>query len=430
MRAIDIIEKTQHKIELTEKEIQFLIDSYVKGKTPDYQISAWLMAVYFNSLTIKELHYLTKAMLHSGDIIDLSSIKGLKVDKHSTGGVGDKTTLIIAPLAASCGCVMAKLSGRGLGHTGGTLDKLESIPGVSVNFTEEQFIKQVKDINVAVIGQTQNLVPADKLLYALRDVTCTVESLPLIASSVMSKKLASGTDVICLDVKFGNGAFMKTKDRAIELFHLMIDIAKAAKKHAVCFVSDMNHPLGYGIGNRIEVLEAIDCLKNKGPKAVTDICTEIVSYMVYYSGIKPTLEESTKFVLSKLEDGSAYNKFIEMIKAQGATIDSFDNFVNVKEIIPLYAKESGYIKEINALTMGLCSMRLGAGREQVNDPVDPNVGIILSKKIGDYVNKGDKLLDIYKNDKFDDELIDDLYGSYSFSDKPIDEESYATLIIE
>lgn len=430
MRAIDIIEKTQHKIELTEKEIQFLIDSYVKGKTPDYQISAWLMAVYFNSLTIKELHYLTKAMLHSGDIIDLSSIKGLKVDKHSTGGVGDKTTLIIAPLAASCGCVMAKLSGRGLGHTGGTLDKLESIPGVSVNFTEEQFIKQVKDINVAVIGQTQNLVPADKLLYALRDVTCTVESLPLIASSVMSKKLASGTDVICLDVKFGNGAFMKTKERAIELSHLMIDIAKAAKKHAVCFVSDMNHPLGYGIGNRIEVLEAIDCLKNKGPKAVTDICTEIVSYMVYYSGIKPTLEESTKFVLSKLEDGSAYNKFIEMIKAQGATIDSFDNFVNVKEIIPLYAKESGYIKEINALTMGLCSMRLGAGREQVNDPVDPNVGIILSKKIGDYVNKGDKLLDIYKNDKFDDELIDDLYGSYSFSDKPIDEESYATLIIE
>lgn len=430
MRAIDIIEKTQHKIELTEKEIQFLIDSYVKGKTPDYQISAWLMAVYFNSLTIKELHYLTKAMLHSGDIIDLSSIKGLKVDKHSTGGVGDKTTLIIAPLAASCGCVMAKLSGRGLGHTGGTLDKLESIPGVSVNFTEEQFIKQVKDINVAVIGQTQNLVPADKLLYALRDVTCTVESLPLIASSVMSKKLASGTDVICLDVKFGNGAFMKTKERAIELSHLMIDIAKAAKKHAVCFVSDMNHPLGYGIGNRIEVLEAIDCLKNKGPKAVTDICTEIVSYMVYYSGIKPTLEESTKFVLSKLEDGSAYNKFIEMIKAQGATIDSFDNFVNVKEIIPLYAKESGYIKEINALTMGLCSMRLGAGREQVNDPVDPNVGIILSKQIGDYVNKGDKLLDIYKNDKFDDELIDDLYGSYSFSDKPIDEESYATLIIE
>ena len=422
MRAIDIIDKTEHKIELTEEEIKEFIMGYVKGDIPDYQVSAWLMAVYFNGLTKKETYYLTKAMLNSGDKIDLSSIKGIKVDKHSTGGVGDKTSLVLGPLAASCGCIMAKLSGRGLGHTGGTLDKLESIPGVTIQLSDERFMNQVKDIHLAIAGQTANLVPADKKLYALRDVTGTVQSLPLIASSIMSKKLASGSDVICLDVKFGSGAFMKTVKDAVELSKEMISLAKEAGKKAVCFVTDMEHPLGKAIGNRIEVKEAVDCLNNKGPKDLEDICVDICAYMVYCSGISKTYEEGLKIAYSHLRDGSAYKKFLEMINAQGATTNDFDHLVQAKEIIPLYSKEEGYIKRIDALTLGISAMMLGAGRENKDDDIDPNVGIFLNHQVGEYVKKGEKLLDIYRDDKWDDSIIDKLYGAYSYSKVPLEEE--------
>ena len=422
MRVIDIIEKNKNKIELTEEEITWFIDEYVKGNIPDYQVSAWLMAVNFNSLTKKETYYLTKAMLNSGDKIDLSSIKGIKVDKHSTGGVGDKASLVVGPLAAACGCVMAKLSGRGLGHTGGTLDKLESIPGVTISLSEERFLNQVNTVHLAIAGQTQNLVPADKKLYALRDVTGTIKSIPLIASSIMSKKLASGADVICLDVKFGSGAFMKTTDEAIELSNEMISLANQAGKKAVCFITDMESPLGKAIGNRLEVLEAINCLKGKGPKDLENICTEIVSYMVFVSGIRNSKEEAKKLVYEKLRDGSAYNKFLEFINAQGATTNTFDeSFVSCKEIIPLLSKKEGYIAKIDALTLGLVSMRLGAGRETKEDSIDPNVGIVLNHQCNEYVKVGEPLLYIYKNDKWDENIISDLYNAYSFSDKPIKE---------
>ena len=421
MRAIDIIEKTRDKIELTEVEIKEFIDAYVKGEIPDYQMSAWLMAVYFNGLTKQETYYLTKAMLYSGDRIDLSSLPGIKIDKHSTGGVGDKTSLVLGPLSVACGCTMAKLSGRGLGHTGGTLDKLESIPGVTIRLSEERFLNQVKDIHLAIAGQTQNLVPADKLLYALRDVTGTVRSLPLISSSIMSKKLAAGADVIGLDVKYGSGAFMKNIPEARALSQEMISLGNMGGKKVVCFISDMDSPLGKAIGNRLEVKEAVDCLNNKGPKDLEVLCVEICAYMTYYSGITHSYEEGIKLALSKLRDGSAYKKFIEFINMQGATTNDFsDNFIECKEIIPLKSKVSGYIKRIDALTLGLAAMHLGAGREEVDDNIDPNVGILLNHQVSEFVEEGETLLYIYKNDKWEDRIIDDLYKAYEFSDKYVE----------
>ena len=431
MNGITIITKTRDKIELSEQEIKEFIDDYVAGKIPDYQVSAWLMAVYFNGLTKKETYYLTKAMLESGDIIDLSSIPGVKVDKHSTGGVGDKTSLVLGPLAAACGCYMAKLSGRGLGHTGGTLDKLESIPGLTISLSDERFLKQVQDIHVALAGQTQNLVPADKLLYALRDVTGTIRSLPLIASSIMSKKLASGADVICIDVKYGSGAFMKTVEQAEALSKEMISLGKAAGKKVVCFVSTMESPLGKAIGNRIEVKEAVDCLNNKGPQDLEELCVKVCAYMNYASGISKSMEEGLDLAYKKLRDGSAYKKFLELIKAQGAIIDTFDDdFIKCKEIVPLIAERSGYIKKIDALTLGLCSMRLGAGREKKEDSIDPNVGLYLEHQVGEYVNKGDILMKIYRNDKWDDKIIDDLMGAYEFSDTKVEPDKVIDEILE
>ncbi len=430
MRAVDLITKTQHKEPLSKEEIQYLISSYVKGDVPDYQVAAWLMAVYFNGLTKEETFFLTDAMLNSGDTIDLSMIDGIKVDKHSTGGVGDKTSLVLGPLAAACGCKVAKLSGRGLGHTGGTLDKLESIPGVTISLTLDRFIKQVKDIGVAIAGQTANLVPADKLLYALRDVTSTVESLPLIASSIMSKKLASGTDVICIDVKYGSGAFMKTIKDAENLSHAMISLAKLANKKVVCFISEMNNPLGKTIGNRLEVKEAVDCLKGKGPKDLEELCLRVCGYMCYFSGITKTQEEGYSFAKEKLYDGSAYKKFLELIKAQGALDVDFDNFIEVDEVLSIKSKEEEYIEHIDALTLGLVSMRLGAGRERKEDPVDFNVGIELTHIPGDKVKVGDELLKIYRNKKWDDRIIDDIYSAYSFSKEKIEPIPVISEIIE
>ena len=419
MRMVDLIIKKRQGFELNEEEIRFWINGYVKGEIPDYQISPLLMAICLKGMTFDETLNLTDAMLHSGDLIDLSKINGEVLDKHSTGGVGDSTSLALAPILASLNLKFAKMSGRGLGITGGTLDKLESIPGVTISLTEERFLNQVNLIGLAIAGQTQNLVPADKKLYALRDVTGTVQSYYLIASSIMSKKLASGADVICLDVKYGSGAFMKTKEEAAKLSDIMISIANAFNKKAICFITDMSKPLGKAIGNRLEVKEAVDCVNNKGPKDLEELCLEICAHMILYSNIKNNIEDARKLALEKLRDGSAYKKFLEFIKAQGSLIDNFDNFIECKEIIPLLSKRSGYLKKIDALTLGLCSMKLGAGRETKEDSIDPNVGIVLNKQVNDYIEKGEPILYIYKNDKWDDSIIDDIYNNIEYSDEPL-----------
>ncbi|MCK4551808.1 MAG: pyrimidine-nucleoside phosphorylase [Tenericutes bacterium] len=412
MRMVDIIERKRMSIENTQEEIQYVINGYVDGSIPDYQVSAWLMAIYFQGMTDKEAFYLTEAMLYSGDIIDLSKIKGVKVDKHSTGGVGDKTTLVLGPLIASLGAKLAKLSGRGLGHTGGTLDKMESVPGLSIDIPEEQFIDQVNKINIAVAGQTKKLVPADKLLYALRDVTGTVPSIPLIASSIMSKKLASGADVICLDVKIGDGAFMKTIDDAKKLSRIMVSIGKSFDKKVTAFITNMDQPLGMAVGNRLEIKEVVNTLKGNGPQDLVELCEDIASYMIYYAEEAESLEEAKALAHKQLNNGEAYAKFLEFIKAQGADDIDFDNFIEIEEVVPYLAKESGYIKEIKALNIGLASMKLGGGRETKDDDIDPNVGIVLNKKVGDYVKKGDTLLNIYRNRQITKDivaLLDDAY---------------------
>ncbi|MBU1144700.1 MAG: pyrimidine-nucleoside phosphorylase [Firmicutes bacterium] len=412
MRMVDIIEKKREGIALTETEIEFVISGYVKGDIPDYQVSAWLMAIYFKGMTDEESSFLTKAMLYSGDIIDLSKIEGVKVDKHSTGGVGDKTTLILGPLVASVGAKVAKLSGRGLGHTGGTLDKLESIDGLSIDLSEEKFISQVNKIGIAVAGQTGEIVPADKLLYALRDVTGTVPSIPLIASSIMSKKLASGADVICLDVKIGDGAFMKTLEHARELSKIMVNIGASFGKKVVAFITGMDQPLGFAVGNRLEVKEAIDTLSGNGPKDLETLCIEIGSRMIYLAGKADSLEKAKQIAKANLHNGIALKKFNEFILSQGGNISNLDDFVKVKEIYPFIAVKEGYISQIKALNIGLASMKLGGGRATKEDIIDPMVGIVLSKKVGDYVKKGDTLAQIYANTTVTKEILDSLLEAF------------------
>jgi len=419
MRMVDIIEKKRDNQVLTKAEIDFVIHGYTKGMIPDYQISAWLMAIYFQGMSDIESAYLTEAMLHSGDIIDLSKVEGIKVDKHSTGGVGDKTTLILGPLVASAGAKLAKLSGRGLGHTGGTLDKLESIDGCSIALTEEKFIKQVNEIGIAVAGQTAELVPADKLLYALRDVTGTVNSIPLIASSIMSKKLASGADVICLDVKIGDGAFMKTIEDARVLSKLMVSIGKQMGKTVIAFITDMDQPLGLAVGNRLEVKEAVDTLSGRGPKDLETLCVEIGAYMIFHAHQAETLEMAKKLAHDQLHNGQALAKFNEFIHAQGGHIDNLEEFVKVKTILPLKAKTSGYIAKIKALPVGLASCKLGGGRETKEDIIDPMVGIVLKKKIGDYVKAGEPLCDIYANHPVAAEITDSLLSAFEIVGEPV-----------
>jgi len=416
MRMVDLIEKKREGHFLSEEEITFIIDGYVKGEIPDYQISAWLMAVFFQGMTDGEASFLTKAMLYSGDTIDLSQIQGVKVDKHSTGGVGDKTTLILGPLVASCGVKVAKLSGRGLGHTGGTLDKLESINGCHIDLSEEEFIKQVNRIGIAVAGQTGEIVPADKLLYALRDVTATVESIPLIASSIMSKKLASGADVICLDVKIGDGAFMKTYEDAKELSRIMVAIGESFGRKVSAFITGMDQPLGHNVGNRLEVLEAIETLAGKGPKDLEDLCVEIGSYMVYYGDKASSIEDAQSLLREKLHNGEALAKFYEFIEAQGGKISSLDDFIKVKQVFHYISKKDGYIERIKALNIGLTSMKLGGGRATKEDMIDPMVGIVLKKKVGEYVKKGDVLADIYMNSDVTEELIQTLDDAYEYNE--------------
>lgn len=419
MRMIDIIEHKRDGKILTNEEINFFITNYVDGKIPDYQVSALLMAILFRGMSDEEIFNLTNDMLHSGDIIDLSKIKGVKVDKHSTGGVGDKTSLVLGPLVASCGAKLAKMSGRGLGHTGGTLDKMESIPGMQINISEDNFISQVNKIGMAIVGQTGHLVPADKKLYALRDVTGTVDSLPLIASSIMSKKLASGSDSILLDVKVGSGAFMKTLEMGEELAKTMVSIGKYFKKDTRAILTDMDEPLGLAVGNNLEVIEAINTLKGNGPKDLTELCIKAGAIMLLQAKICTSFEEGEKLLQSKIENGEAFKKFVEFVEAQGGDISYVLNtskFEKAKYEISINSNKSGYITKIDALEIGEFAMKLGAGREKIEDKIDYSAGIILSKKIGDFVNSGDELCKIYTNKENYEEITKEIKNSFIISE--------------
>lgn len=429
MRMIDIIEKKRDGHTLSKEEIFFLIDAYVKEQIPDYQMSSFLMAVYFQGMNDEESSLLTDAILHSGEIIDLSSIEGIKVDKHSTGGVGDKTTIVLGPLVASAGAKVAKLSGRGLGHTGGTLDKLESIPGLSINLSIEDFIDQVNDIGLAVAGQTANLTPADKLLYALRDVTGTVPSIPLIASSIMSKKLASGSDVIVLDVKIGAGAFMKTLEDAEELSRVMVNIGKSFGKKVVAFITDMSQPLGYAVGNKLEIKEAIETLHGKGPEDLTELCIEIGSHMVHSANIKPSIEEARDFVKEQISSKNAYKKQMDFIHRQGGTLDDLDDFIKVKEIIEVRSDKDGYVSSINALEIGLSAMKLGAGRETKDDEIDYDVGIVLNKKVGDQIAQDEPLAYVYNNKEDIEDILHQIHQAFDIQKEPVDKQTLIYKII-
>ncbi len=422
MRMVDLIEKKRDAGVLTADEIQFIIDGYTSGNIPDYQISAWLMAVYFQGMTTEESTALTMAMLHSGEEIDLSSIEGIKVDKHSTGGVGDKTTLVLGPLVAAAGAKVAKLSGRGLGHTGGTLDKLESIPGLTIDLEPEDFLQQVREIGIAVAGQTANITPADKLLYALRDVTATVPSIPLIASSIMSKKLASGSDVIVLDVKIGEGAFMKTIEDARELSRLMVGIGKQVGRKVVAFITDMSQPLGYAIGNKLEVVEAVETLLGNGPEDLRELCIQIGSHMVHQGGVTKTLEEARKTIENALASKDAYNKQMELFTRQGGKLPSLDEFINVKEKIVIRAKQSGNVKTIHALDLGLAAMKLGAGRATKEDTIDPDVGLLLHVKVGDTVKKGDPLVTVFNNKDDIAAILKEVEDAFELTDEQVDKQ--------
>lgn len=400
MRMIDIIEKKKNGKALDREEIDFFINNYVSGNIPDYQVSALLMAIYFQKMDYEETLALTLAMADSGDRLNLSAIKGVKVDKHSTGGVGDKTSLVLAPMVAALGGKVAKMSGRGLGHTGGTIDKLESIPGFNTALSEEAFINQVNDIGIAITGQTGNLAPADKKLYALRDVTATVDNISLIASSIMSKKLASGADAIVLDVKTGSGAFMKKEEDAKRLAEEMVRIGKGAGRKMAALITDMDQPLGFAVGNSLEVIEAINTLKGNGPKDLTELCLNLGTYMILAARDDLDKESAEKELMRVIKDGSALKKLAELVEAQGGNPDAvYDTgMLKVAEnVTNVVAKESGYIKSIQSEQIGKASMILGGGRATKEDVIDLSVGVVLSKKKGDMVEKGETIATIYSN---------------------------------
>ncbi len=420
MRMVDIITKKRDGHELSDEEITFFVNGYVDGKIPDYQVSALLMAIVFKGMNNREIVTLTDRMEHSGDVMDLSMIKGVKVDKHSTGGVGDKTSIALGPMVAACGAKLAKMSGRGLGHTGGTLDKLESIPGMQVFVSEEHFINQVNKIGCAIIGQTGTLVPADKKLYALRDVTGTVESTPLIASSVMSKKLASGSDCILLDVKFGNGAFMKNAESAEELAKIMCKIGNSLGRDTRAVLTDMEQPLGLAVGNALEVKEAIATLKGNGPKDFTELCLRSGAIMLEQAKIVENEEEGMKMLQEVIDNGKAFEKLKEMVHEQGGDVSYIDHpekFPLAKHIIDIKAKKDGYIKRIVALEIGESAMRLGAGRETFDDVIDMSAGIVLNKKVGDKINKGDVLCTIHTNKDNIEDILKDIEKAFVIVDE-------------
>lgn len=404
MNILEIIEKKKNKEKLTLDEIKYAVMGYVNGDVKDYQMSSLLMAIVLNGMDDEETILLTKVMLESGEKIDLSNINGKVADKHSTGGVGDKTTLVLAPLVATMGVKVAKMSGRGLGHTGGTIDKLESIEGFKVDLTDKEFINQVNTVGCAVISQTKNIVPADKKLYALRDVTGTTQSIPLIASSIMSKKIASGASIIVIDVKVGNGALMKTKESAIKLANLMIKIGKYYDRKVVCVLSNMEEPLGKNIGNGLEVIEAMDTLKGEGPKDLTNLVITLSSIMVSLS-LDITEEEAKIKLLEKIKNGEAYNKFKEFIKAQGGDIT---NIKQEENVISIKSSKDGFIKSINTYKLGEIVRKIGGGRLNKEDTIDYGVGISLNKKVGDYLFENEELLKLYckKTDIAINEIIE------------------------
>ena len=401
MRAVDLIQKKRDGQELTSDEIKWLVEGYVAGTVPDYQMSAFAMAVYFKGMTTREISDLTMNMVKTGQEFDLSAIEGVKVDKHSTGGVGDKVTLILAPLVASFGVPVAKMSGRGLGHTGGTIDKLESIKGYQVERSQEDFIRQVQDIGVSVIGQSDQLVKADKLLYALRDVTATVDTIPLIASSVMSKKIAAGADAILLDVTVGEGAFMKTVDEARELAQTMVDLGKAVGRKTVAVITDMSQPLGRAIGNRLEILEALEILQGKGRQDITHFICELAQIMLGLADVEKTIKE----IRQHLENGQALAKFEEMVAAQGGDLEDLYRPVKVAHVVEIPAQDTGVISALPAMEFGLYAMRLGAGRAVKSDDLDYETGIVFEKKVGDSVQKGEIVAKVYTNGKISSELV-------------------------
>ena len=401
MNSVEIINKKRVNGELSKEELSFIFNGYLEGKVKDYQMSSLLMAICINGMSEREVFDLVDIFIKSGDVLDLSPIEGVKIDKHSTGGVGDKVTLIIGPIVASLGVPVPKMSGRGLGHTGGTIDKLESIPGFNVNLTEEEMINQVKNIGLAVTGQTKNLCPMDKVIYALRDVTGTVASIPLIATSIMSKKIAGGADKILLDVKVGDGALMREYSDAEKLATLMEKIGKFYGKEVICEITDMNTPLGDNIGNALEVMEAMDILKGKQGH-LRDLCIEVSSKMVSMAKGIP-VEEAKKEVIETLDSGKAYNKFLEFVKAQGGDINGLkisDKTIDVK------ANREGTIKRIKALNLGMLSVSLGAGRMSKEDAIDYSVGIVLKKHVDDHVNVGDVLCTLYVNKDIDIDIND------------------------
>lgn len=402
MRMYDLILKKRNGEELSTEEINYFIENYTKGNIPDYQASALIMAVFFQKMNRRETGDLTMAMVKSGDILDLSKIEGIKVDKHSTGGVGDTTTLVLAPMIASLGIPVAKMSGRGLGHTGGTIDKLEAFKGFSVEMPEEKFISNVNNIKMALVSQTGDLAPADKKLYSLRDVTATVDNSSLIASSVMSKKIAAGADAIVLDVKVGDGAFMKTPEAALELANEMVGIGKSVGRSTVAVVSDMDQPLGFAIGNALEVEEAINTLKGKGPKDLLELSLVLGSNMVVLAEKAKTLEEARAMLVKSIESGKALDKLREFVAAQGgdtACIDDSGKLPKAKYVIPVAVDENGYVSKIYTQNMGIIAMELGAGRATKESVIDLSVGIVLNKKRGDKVKKGDIIAYVHTNDE-------------------------------
>ena len=424
MRMYDIIMNKRNGKELSKEEIDYFVNGFTKGEIPDYQASALLMAIYFNKMNKRETSDLTLAMANSGDLLSLDKIEGIKVDKHSTGGVGDKTTILLAPLVASCGIPVAKMSGRGLGHTGGTIDKLESFKGFSVNLPEEKFIENVNKHKIALVAQTGHLAPADKKIYALRDVTATVDNMSLIASSIMSKKIASGADAIVLDVKVGEGAFMKTPREARALAQEMVDIGNNVGRQTIAIISDMDQPLGYAIGNSLEVIEAINTLKGNGPKDLLELTLNLGSYMLILGKKDSSFEEGYNMLLENIKNGKALEKLKEFVKAQGGDekyIDDTDCFEKASFIIEVKAEKSGIISKIHAEEVGLIAMELGAGRITKESKIDLSVGIVLNKKRGDKVNKGEVLAYIHANDmgkgeKASEKLINAIEIQDSFKD--------------
>jgi len=423
VRAVDIIAKKRDGGELSTEEIQFLIQGFVRGDIPDYQMAAWLMAVVWRGMTMRETVDLTLAMAHSGEILDLSGLAPIVVDKHSTGGVGDKTSLVVVPLVASLGLPVGKMSGRGLGFSGGTLDKLESIPGFTVNLSREEFLRTLKAHGVVLAGQSADLAPADGKLYALRDATATVESLPLIASSVMSKKIAAGAHAIVLDVKVGSGAFMKTVQDAAVLAHTMVEIGRGVGRRVVAILSNMDQPLGHAVGNALEVKEAIATLHGRGPADFTELCLTIASHMLTLGNKAPTLDAARTMAVAALTDGRAFAKFRELVTAQGgdvSRVDTPDLLPQARLVETLPAPRSGYIAHLDAATVGLTSVLLGGGRSKKGESIDHAVGIVVHHKVGDRVQSGDALITVHANDEAKlRQALGRLQDAYVWSDHPV-----------